>query len=154
MYPYVTVAKQNPFLFVCFFKAAIMSAKHFKPEFSQSQAVEIIKRLFSLTASKVHPLPSYDDQNFYVATPECGEYILKIMNSKDSENPMLTEVQSCTMSFLNQNGLPVQVTVPNTSGQPMSLEEKGMKPDTPVWPEEIFHHFKREMLEYAVVCFS
>lgn len=132
-----------------------MSVKHIKPNFSQSQAVEILKRLFSLTPSEIRSLPSYDDQNFYVADIEGGEYVLKIMNSKDSKNLTLIELQTYAMSFLHQNGLPTQTTVPTVSGQLMSLEEKGMKPGTQFRPEEIFHqHVEREMLEYTVVCFS
>lgn len=45
------------------------------------------------------------------------------MNSEDSKNPSLIEMQSYVMSFLHQNGLPAQTTVPTTSGQIMSLEE-------------------------------
>lgn len=132
-----------------------MSVKHSKPNFSQSQAVEILKRLFSLTPSEIRSLPSYDDQNFYVADIEGGEYVLKIMNSKDSKNSTLIELQTYAMSFLHQNGLPTQTTVPTISGQLMSLEEKGMKPGTQFRPEEIFHqHVEREMFEYTVVCFS
>ncbi|XP_022067979.2 hydroxylysine kinase [Acanthochromis polyacanthus] len=100
-----------------------MAAKHVKPDFSQSQVSEIVKRLFRLTASKVHSLPSYDDQNFYVASTEGGEYVLKIMNSEDSKNTALIEMQTYAMTFLHQNGLPAQTAVPTTSGQLMSVEE-------------------------------
>ncbi|KAL7396889.1 hypothetical protein ABVT39_013101 [Epinephelus coioides] len=100
-----------------------MSVKHAQPHFSQSQVTEMMKRLFNLTPSEIHSLPSYEDQNFYVAPAEGGEYVLKIMNSEDSENPTLIEVQTYAMSVLHQNGLPVQTVVPTTSGQLMSLEE-------------------------------
>ncbi|XP_041863211.1 hydroxylysine kinase [Melanotaenia boesemani] len=100
-----------------------MAAQHAKPNFSQPQVSEMVKRLFQLTASEVRPLPSYDDQNFYVAPREGGEYVLKIMNSEDSKNPTIIEVQTHAMSFLQQNGLPAQTAVPNISGQLMSLEE-------------------------------
>uniref|UniRef100_UPI0037E9B115 hydroxylysine kinase isoform X1 n=2 Tax=Semicossyphus pulcher TaxID=241346 RepID=UPI0037E9B115 len=102
---------------------AAMSAKHAKPNFSQSQVAELVKRLYKLTPSELRSLPSYDDQNFYVAAVEGGEYVLKIMNSEDSKNSNLIEVQTYTMSFLHQNGLPAQTALPNTSGQLMSLEE-------------------------------
>ncbi|XP_029285726.1 hydroxylysine kinase [Cottoperca gobio] len=100
-----------------------MSVKHAKPNFSQSQVVEMVKRLFRLTASEIRSLPSYDDQNFYVAAIEGGEYVLKIMNSEDSKNLSLIEVQTHAMSFLHQNGLPSQTALPTISGQLMSLEE-------------------------------
>lgn len=118
------------FFFVFFLNAVIMPAKHAKPNFSQSQVVDIVKRLFSLTPSEIHSLPSYDDQNFYVAAIEGGEYVLKIMNSEDSKDPTLIELQTHAMSFLRQNGIPAQTCLPTTSGQLMSLEEMGMKPVT------------------------
>ncbi|XP_008295341.1 hydroxylysine kinase [Stegastes partitus] len=100
-----------------------MAEKHVKPDFSQSQVSEMVQRLYRLTPSKVHPLPGYDDQNFYVASAEGGEYVLKIMNSEDSKHPTLIEMQNFTMSFLHQHGLPTQTALPNTSGQLMGLEE-------------------------------
>ncbi|KAM4549053.1 hydroxylysine kinase isoform 1-T3 [Odontesthes bonariensis] len=100
-----------------------MAAKHAKPKFSESQVSEMVKRLFSLTPSEIRSLPSYDDQNFYVAPIQGGEYVLKIMNSEDSKNLTIIEVQTYAMSFLHQHGLPAQTAVPTTSGQFMSLEE-------------------------------
>ncbi|XP_042339767.1 hydroxylysine kinase-like [Plectropomus leopardus] len=100
-----------------------MSMKHAQPNFSQPQVIEMVKRLFNLTASEIRSLPSYDDQNFYVAPIEGGEYVLKIMNSEDSENVALIEMQTYAMSVLHENGLPAQTALPTTSGQLMSLEE-------------------------------
>ncbi|KAM4739459.1 hydroxylysine kinase isoform 2-T3 [Anableps anableps] len=100
-----------------------MLAKHTQPNFSPSQVSEIMKKLYNLTPSEMRPLPSYGDQNFYVAPTEGGEYVLKIMNTEDSKNTTIIEVQTCAMSFLYQNGLPAQTVVPTTSGQLMSLEE-------------------------------
>lgn len=96
-----------------------------KPAFSKPQAAHITKRLFGFTTTEISSLPSYLDQNFYVATAEGGKYVLKIYNSKDSENSALIEVQMCSMSFLHQNGIPVPAAVPSTSGKIMSLEEAG-----------------------------
>ncbi|XP_054459174.1 hydroxylysine kinase [Anoplopoma fimbria] len=100
-----------------------MSAKHAKPNFSHPQVVGIMKRLFRLTPSEIRSLPSYDDQNLYVASIDGGEYILKIMNSEDSKNTSLIEIQTYAMSVLHQNGLPSQTALPNASGKLMSLEE-------------------------------
>ncbi|KAM9384169.1 hydroxylysine kinase-like isoform 1-T2 [Pholidichthys leucotaenia] len=100
-----------------------MSVKHSKPNFSTSLVSEMVKRLFRMTAAEIRSLPSYDDQNFYVATAEGGEYVLKIMNTEDSKNLDLIEVQTFSMAFLHQNGLPTQTAVPTTSGQLMTLEE-------------------------------
>ncbi|XP_030290181.1 hydroxylysine kinase-like isoform X3 [Sparus aurata] len=103
-----------------------MAQKHTKPNFSVSQAKDVVKRLFRLTASEIRSLPSYGDQNLYVAVVEGGEYVLKIMDSEDSKNQTLVEVQTIAMSLLQQNGLPAQTALPTTSGQLMSLEKMGL----------------------------
>ncbi|KAL7866982.1 hypothetical protein AOLI_G00147960 [Acnodon oligacanthus] len=100
-----------------------MSVKEFKPNLTVSQATDITGRLFGLTVSSVSPLPSYDDQNFHVVSSEGGQYVLKVMNSADSQNLPLLEVQTHTMNFLRQRGLPAQTVVPTVTGQLMSLEE-------------------------------
>lgn len=102
-----------------------MSVDHAKPQFSQSHVIEIMKRLFDLTLSKIEPLPSYDDQNFHLVTDDGVDYVFKIMNSEDSKNLGLIDVQTYAMSFLRQNGLPTQTAVPMTSGELLSLEEIG-----------------------------
>lgn len=104
-----------------------MSLKHAKPKLTNIQVSEMVKKLFDLTPREIRSLPSYDDQNFYVAPTEGGEYVLKIMNSEDSKNTSLVEVQTYAMSFVHQNGLPSQTAVPTKSGQLMSLEEMGME---------------------------
>ncbi|KAF7647474.1 hypothetical protein LDENG_00171880 [Lucifuga dentata] len=107
-----------------------MYKKHFKPNLSHSQVSEMVKRLYRLTPSAIHSLPSYDDQNFHLAGSEGGEYILKIMNSEDSKSPALLEVQTYTMIFLHQHGLPTQTVLPTTTGQLMTLEEISKSPVT------------------------
>ncbi|KTF95511.1 hypothetical protein cypCar_00004304 [Cyprinus carpio] len=100
-----------------------MPTKESKPNLSHSQVTETVKRLYGLTASVIRPLPSYDDQNFYVAPSEGGEYVLKVMNSADSHNITVIELQTHAMNFLNQRGLPAQTALPTLTGQLMSLEE-------------------------------
>ncbi|KAF4097982.1 hydroxylysine kinase [Onychostoma macrolepis] len=100
-----------------------MSTKEAKPNLSHSQATEIIKRLYGLTVSVIRPLPSYDDQNCYVAPSEGGEYVLKVMNSADSHNITIIELQTHAMNFLHQRGLPAQTALPTLTGKLMSLEE-------------------------------
>lgn len=100
-----------------------MSVKNSKPNLSHSQVSNIVERVFGLTPSLIRPLPSYDDQNFYVAASEGGEYVLKVMNSADSQNPTLVELQTLAMTFLHQRGVPAQTALPTCTGQLMSLEE-------------------------------
>ncbi|KAJ8374259.1 hypothetical protein SKAU_G00048390 [Synaphobranchus kaupii] len=100
-----------------------MSLKDAKPKLSESQASQLIGRLFGLTVTKIRPLPSYDDQNFHVRDSEGGEYVLKIMNSVFSQNMDVIELQTHAMAWLHQNGLPAQTALPNLTGTKMSLED-------------------------------
>ncbi|XP_056615609.1 hydroxylysine kinase isoform X1 [Triplophysa dalaica] len=100
-----------------------MLAKESKPNLSHSQVTEAIRRLYGLNASVIRPLPSYDDQNFYVESSEGGEYVLKVMNSTDSQNVTLMELQTHAMNFLHHNGLPAQTALPTLTGELMSLED-------------------------------
>ncbi|XP_030647449.1 hydroxylysine kinase-like [Chanos chanos] len=102
-----------------------MSVKEAKPNLSHAQVSELVERLFGLhaTVSNIRALPSYDDQNFYVAPQEGGEFVLKVMNSTDSKNSTLLQLQSYAMTFLHQNGLPAQTALPTKDGELMSLEE-------------------------------
>lgn len=98
-----------------------------KPQFSLTQATDLLKSLYDLTISEINSLPSYDDQNFYVLSSDGKEHVLKIMNSGDSQNPSLIEVQTYAMSYLHQNGIPAQTATPTATGQLMSLEEMGKR---------------------------
>ncbi|TSK53811.1 Hydroxylysine kinase [Bagarius yarrelli] len=69
------------------------------------------------------PLPSYDDQNFHVVCVDGRDFVLKVINSIDSKNMKLLELQTHTMNFLRQNGLPVQTALCTVTGELMSLEE-------------------------------
>lgn len=96
-----------------------------KPHLSHSQVAEMVMRLYKLTTAVIRDLPSYDDQNFHLKVTEGGDYILKIMNTEDSKNPALIEVQTHAMTILQQHGLPVQTVLPTITGQLMSLEDIG-----------------------------
>ncbi|XP_063058041.1 hydroxylysine kinase-like [Engraulis encrasicolus] len=100
-----------------------MAARESKPNLSHAQVSELVRRLYCLTDSEIRPLPSYDDQNFFVSVSEGGEYVLKVMNSGDSQNPTLLELQTHAMNFLHQKGLPAQTAIPTKAGVLMSLEE-------------------------------
>ncbi|XP_062411965.1 hydroxylysine kinase [Sardina pilchardus] len=100
-----------------------MASKDSKPNLTHAQVSELVRRLYGLTDSEIRPLPSYDDQNFYVCVSEGGEYVLKVMNSGDSQNPTLLELQTHAMNFLHKRGLPAQTAIPTKTGQLMSLEE-------------------------------
>lgn len=96
-----------------------------RPTLEPQQATELILQLYGVTVTDISTLPSYIDQNFLVVDQKGTKYVLKIMNSEDSKNTTLLGVQTLTMSFLRQHGLPVQTAVPTTTGQLMSMEEIG-----------------------------
>ncbi|XP_069758946.1 hydroxylysine kinase-like [Narcine bancroftii] len=104
-------------------------AASIKPSVSEAQAVELVGRLYGRKVSKVQPLPSYDDQNFHVlvsATQESGDlsesYVLKVLNTADSQDADLVEVQTQVMMFLNRKGFPSPTPIPTIDGKIMSLE--------------------------------
>ncbi|XP_056133690.1 hydroxylysine kinase [Lampris incognitus] len=100
-----------------------MSSNQSKPRLSEPQVAEIVQRLYGLTLSSVRALPSYDDQNFQLEADRGARFVLKVMNSVDSQNQNLIEVQTHAMTFLHQHGLPVQTVLSTTAGELMSLEE-------------------------------
>ncbi|XP_068882481.1 hydroxylysine kinase isoform X2 [Aphelocoma coerulescens] len=79
-----------------------------KPTLGEKEAAELVDRVFGLKVSWVRPLPSYDDQNFHVRVSAEGtdEYVLKITNSEDSQEPDLIEAQTQAMMFLSAEGFP------------------------------------------------
>ncbi|XP_072349100.1 hydroxylysine kinase-like [Scyliorhinus torazame] len=100
-----------------------------KPSLNEAQVVELVERLYGLRVSGVQSMPSYDDQNFHVLAPESQEtgdlsksYVLKVMNSVDSQDADLIEAQTRAMMFLNEKGFPSPIPIPTTDGKIMSLE--------------------------------
>ncbi|NXT73468.1 HYKK kinase, partial [Zapornia atra] len=101
-----------------------------KPAFSEEAAIELVDRVFGLKVSWIRPLPSYDDQNFHVcvsgnkgvAEEEADEYVLKISNSEDSQEPDLIDVQTQAMMFLSTEGFPSATPYLTKDGNLMSLE--------------------------------
>uniref|UniRef100_A0A8C5WIV7 Hydroxylysine kinase n=1 Tax=Leptobrachium leishanense TaxID=445787 RepID=A0A8C5WIV7_9ANUR len=98
-----------------------------KPNLNVRQIVELTESLFHLTVSQVKPLPSYDDQNFYIQAhcdnpKECAEYVMKITNGENSKNEELMEAQTHVMMFLHSKGLHTPTPVLTNTGKLMSLE--------------------------------
>ncbi|XP_070688314.1 hydroxylysine kinase-like [Pempheris klunzingeri] len=94
-----------------------------RPTLTPQQAAELALKLYGVTISEISSLPSYIDQNFLMVDEERNKYVLKIMNSEDSKNASLLEVQTFAMSFLRQHGVPAQTALRTTTGQLMSMEE-------------------------------
>ncbi|XP_055518653.1 hydroxylysine kinase-like isoform X2 [Leucoraja erinacea] len=100
-----------------------------RPSLSEAQVVELVGRLYGLKVSEVKPLPSYMDQNFHILVCEAQEggdhgesYVLKVLNTDDSQYADLVEVQTRVMMFLNQKGFPTTTPIPTIDGKILSLE--------------------------------
>ncbi|NWW95661.1 HYKK kinase, partial [Rhynochetos jubatus] len=100
-----------------------------KPAFGEKEATEMVDRVFGLKVSWIRPLPSYDDQNFHVrvsrskgAAEGADEYVLKITNSEDSQEPDLIVAQTQAMMFLRAEGFPSATPYLTKDGNVMSLE--------------------------------
>ncbi|NWI62644.1 HYKK kinase, partial [Todus mexicanus] len=108
-----------------------------KPAFDEKEVTELVDRVFGLKVSWIRPLPSYDDQNFHVCVSRdrgvaesADEYVLKITNSEDSQEPDLIEVQTQAMMFLSAEGFPSATPYLTKDGNIMSLELGGTGPGT------------------------
>lgn len=105
-----------------------------KPAFGEEEAAELVDKVFGLKAVWVRPLPSYDDQNFHVKVSDGGEaegaeeYVLKITNSEDSQQPALIEAQTRAMVFLSAHGFPSATPRLTKDGGIMSVQEGGSRP--------------------------
>lgn len=108
-----------------------------KPAFGEKEAAELVDRVFGLKVSWVRSLPSYDDQNFHVRVSAEGadEYVLKITNSEDSQEPDLIEAQTQAMMFLSAEGFPSATPYLTKDGNIMSLESGG----EPLWAPLLPH---------------
>ncbi|XP_067871406.1 hydroxylysine kinase-like isoform X2 [Heterodontus francisci] len=100
-----------------------------KPSLSEAQAVELVGRLYGLKVSSVRPMPSYIDQNLHIVVSESQgtedhskSYVLKVMNTVDSQDADLIEAQTRVMMFLNEKGFPSSTPIPTIDGKIMSLE--------------------------------
>ncbi|XP_019953922.2 hydroxylysine kinase-like [Paralichthys olivaceus] len=100
-----------------------MMAADPRPMLTPQQATEVTQQLYGVTVREITTLPSYIDQNYLVEDKEGSKYVLKIMNSKESEETTVLGLQTHAMSFLHQHGIPTQTAMPTTTGQLMSMEE-------------------------------
>lgn len=110
-----------------------------KPALGEKEVTELVDSVFGLKVSWIRPLPSYDDQNFHVrvsrnkgAAEGADEYVLKITNSEDSQEPDLIEAQTRAMMFLSAEGFPSATPYLTKDGNIMSLESGGEQSEAPL----------------------
>ncbi|XP_066273472.1 hydroxylysine kinase-like [Branchiostoma lanceolatum] len=93
---------------------------------SNSQAAELVEKLYGFNVESVRKLGSYGDYNFHVKVFGVGQdhhgYILKVMNAKDSRDEEQITAQTSMMTFLSTRDFQVPRLVQNRWGQGMSLE--------------------------------
>lgn len=112
-----------------------------KPALGEKEVMELVDRVFGLKVSWIKPLPSYDDQNFHVrvsrgegAAEGADDYVLKITNSEDSQEPDLIEAQTQAMMFLSAEGFPSATPYLTKDGNIMALESGGEQLPAPLLP--------------------
>lgn len=88
-----------------------------KPRVTPSQAENLLKNLFGLTATCVRELCGYDDYNFYVKVVEKEDaFILKVTNSTDSAVPHLIEELNRLHIFCREGGISVPMPYVHSDG--------------------------------------
>ncbi|GFG31655.1 hypothetical protein Cfor_10462 [Coptotermes formosanus] len=102
-----------------------------RPHLSRQTAKALVHRLYGLKDVTIEELDGYDDKNYHVKI--CGDkntsclwphgYVLKVMNSLDSQNLPLVEAQTETALHLGAHGINCPQPVKNLSGKYYSLEE-------------------------------
>uniref|UniRef100_A0A2C9KE41 Hydroxylysine kinase n=2 Tax=Biomphalaria glabrata TaxID=6526 RepID=A0A2C9KE41_BIOGL len=88
---------------------------------------DIITDVYNLNVKVVQELTSYDDHNFYVQDVSVVSdntthgYVLKILNSLDSQNPDIIELQTQIMLHMKNVGYPTPGVIPCKDGQLLKL---------------------------------
>lgn len=74
-----------------------------KPKIDLERAKKAVFDVYGLSAIKISELNGYDDKNFHVVVDgECVEYVLKIVNTLDSQNIKSFEAQSDLLILLSK----------------------------------------------------
>lgn len=105
-----------------------------KPFVTEDQALKLIHTLYGLETPKIKELNSYDDRNFlfkavkvtdnpHLTTLWQDGYVLKITNSKDSQDSAFFDAQKELMFHLSRDGFEVPLPIPTKQGNFKSLED-------------------------------
>lgn len=85
------------------------------PRFTRSDALEAALERYGLSGSAV-PLPSERDQNFLIADPRRGKFVLKIANSEDSAELLEFQHEAMRRVAVRGCGIRVPRVVPSLAG--------------------------------------
>ncbi|XP_071794150.1 uncharacterized protein [Asterias amurensis] len=87
----------------------------------------LFTKLYGWTIDVIKELQGYDDRNFYIKSSnepsENNEFVLKIVNSRDSSNFDLMQAQTNVLLYLSKCGIVCPTPVKNLSGKYCCLEE-------------------------------
>ncbi|XP_038073828.1 uncharacterized protein LOC119741939 [Patiria miniata] len=91
-------------------------------------ARELVSKLYGWSVDQIKQLPGYDDLNFFIkikssSSAECSEFVLKVINSRESGNPDWIQAETDVLLHLTESGIPCPTPVKNLSGDYLSLEE-------------------------------
>ena len=104
-----------------------MTSTVHRPFVNTDFAAQLAKKFYNFeTISEIKELSSYSDRNFYVRgqrklctiqeVEEQGEYVLKILNSADSEHGDFVDAENEAMAFLRERNFPCPILFPVDGG--------------------------------------
>ncbi|KAF3423166.1 hypothetical protein E2986_06799 [Frieseomelitta varia] len=107
--------------------AVLMPGQRIRPPGNIQVVSQLLKELYGLKASSITELNAYDDRNYHVMCEESHTnshmmtvskhgYILKIINSLDSQKTHVIEAQTEMLLFLNQRDINCPLPVKNVHG--------------------------------------
>lgn len=114
--------------------AILQPGQIIRPSVTEAKAREIVLNVFGLKVTNVKEFNSYDDRTFYVKVenstnnPYIQEvtstgYILKILNSMDSQKPDLIDAHNKLMLYMHNQGVNVNIPMQTLQGGYHSLEK-------------------------------
>ncbi|XP_068624119.1 hydroxylysine kinase [Battus philenor] len=109
-----------------------------RPQIDHEGVRLLVERLYGISVLELTELAGYDDRNYRITEdpnvknplipqPSAHGYVLKIMNSMDSQNLAVVEAQNEIMNFLSSRGVRCPRPVRNVFGQLHSLEALGAR---------------------------
>ncbi|CAH0697273.1 unnamed protein product [Spodoptera exigua] len=109
-----------------------------KPIINHEEVKLLAERLYGISVLELKELNGYDDKNYKILedpnvknpliTTHCEHgYVLKIMNSMDTQNPSVVEAQNEIMNFLGTRSITCPKPIRNVYGHLHSIEKIGGK---------------------------
>ncbi|XP_057319902.1 hydroxylysine kinase isoform X1 [Microplitis mediator] len=118
-----------------------LTEKKIRPVVNDEIVRKLVEKLYGFKVKSIQELNSYDDKNYriicypefeniYVKNIANEGYVLKIINSLDSQDQASIEGQNEMMLYLNKCNISCSVPIPNLCGSYYSLEKLRSKDTT------------------------